>query len=70
MQAQYGPEEGRRIFVEKAIERGQGTSFRELVDSTYATGTTLSAKKQAIVQVNLNRGRPVPPTVKIKQLRG
>jgi hypothetical protein len=69
MQDQYGPEEGRRIFVQKAIERGQGDSFREVVDSVFATGASLPAKKQAIIDVRSNRDRPVPPTVRIKKLR-
>lgn len=68
MQRQYGPEEGRRIFVQKAIERGRGTSMRELVDSTYATGASIPAKKQAIVDVQLLRERPGPPVVRIKRL--
>ena len=70
MQNDYGPEEGRRIFVQKAIECGRGASIREIVDATYSTGASLPAKKQAIVDVRLNRERPVPPTVRIKRLRG
>jgi hypothetical protein len=68
MRSGYGPEEGRRIFVQKAIERGTGASLHELVDSTYATGATLPAKKRAVVNVQANRGRPVPPTVTIRIL--
>jgi hypothetical protein len=68
MRADYGPEDGRRIFVQKAIERGSGKSMRELVDSTYAKGANLPAKKQAIVDVRGNRDRPAPPTVRIKKL--
>jgi len=69
MQNDYGPEEGRRIFVQKAVEWGVGTNMRELVDSTYAHGTTLPSRRQAIIDVRLNRDRPVPPTVRIKKLR-
>jgi hypothetical protein len=69
MRSGYGPEEGRRIFVQKAIERGKGGTLRERIDSTYGTGATLPAKKQAIVKVQDNRDRPVPPTVTIRILR-
>ena len=69
MAADYGPEEGRRIFVQKAIERGSGATLQQIVDSVYATGATLPAKRQAIIDVRSNRERPVPPTVRIHKLR-
>lgn len=70
MRSGYGPEEGRRIFVQKAIERGTGNTLRERIDSTYGVGATLPDKKQAVVKVQANRDRPVPPTVTIRILRG
>jgi hypothetical protein len=68
MEAQYGPEQGRRIFVQKALERGEGASVRELADSVYKTGAKLPSKK-AVVKVELNRERAVPPTVHRKRIR-
>lgn len=69
MATQYGPEEGRRIFVQKAVERGRGKTIQQIVDSVYKTGATVPTKKQAIVDVRLNRERPAPPTVRIKRVR-
>lgn len=41
MQKFYGPEEGRRIFVEKALDHGTGEGVRAVVASVYAKGTRL-----------------------------
>jgi hypothetical protein len=64
MLAEYGPEEGRRIFVQKAVERGRGVTMLEVVNDVYGTGKTLPEVRR-IIDVNTNRDRPVPPTVRI-----
>lgn len=38
---QYGLEEGRRIFLAKAEERGKGNTIRQKVNSVYKTGAKL-----------------------------
>jgi hypothetical protein len=38
---QYGVEEGRRIFLAKADERGHGKTIREKVNNVYKTGAHL-----------------------------
>jgi hypothetical protein len=68
MESGYGPTEGRRIFVQKALERGSGANLRAVVDSVYKTGASLPAKK-ALVKVDLNRDRAVPPTVTRRRIR-
>jgi hypothetical protein len=41
MQKQYGSAEGRRIFIQKALDRGQGQTLREKVSSVYKKGAKL-----------------------------
>ena len=41
MQGFYGQQEGRRIFVQKALEQGSGTTFHDKIASTYRTGAKL-----------------------------
>lgn len=41
MQGLYGQQDGRRIFVKKALERGSGSTFRDKIASTYKTGAKL-----------------------------
>lgn len=38
----YGVEEGRRIFLAKAEEKGTGTTLRQKVNSTYKKGAKLA----------------------------
>lgn len=38
---QYGQNEGTRIFLAKAEERGKGNTLRQKVNSVYKTGATL-----------------------------
>jgi hypothetical protein len=39
---EYGSEEGTRIFLAKADERGQGNTLREKVNNVYKTGAKLT----------------------------
>lgn len=41
MEGFYGQDEGRRIFVQKALEQGSGSSLRDKITSTYKTGAKL-----------------------------
>lgn len=41
----YGPEEGLRIFLQKAEEQGQGDTLRQKANSIYKTGATVPAEK-------------------------
>lgn len=65
----YGTEDGRRIFIKKALEQGDGKTIREVVADVYATGTTVdtSAKKR-ITRVNMKSGDK--PTVTILSRHG
>lgn len=45
MVKQYGLDEGRRIFLAKANERGAGTTIRQRVNDTYKTGAKLNDKR-------------------------
>jgi hypothetical protein len=65
MQSDYLPDEGRQIFIKKALELGSGKSIREVVDSVYKHGATLPDQRRRTVRVESNRTRPVPPTVTI-----
>lgn len=38
---QYGEDEGNRIFLAKADERGQGSTLRQKVNDVYKTGAHL-----------------------------
>jgi hypothetical protein len=40
---QYGPEEGVRIFLQKAEEQGAGNTLRQKANSIYKTGATVPA---------------------------
>jgi hypothetical protein len=40
----YGEEEGTRIFLQKAVERGKGQTLAEQISSTYKTGADLPDK--------------------------
>jgi hypothetical protein len=53
MQGQYGVEDGRRIFIKKALEQGHGATVRDRVANIYAHGAKgKKAKKvSTIVQV-------------------
>jgi len=42
MVAEYGLDEGRRIFLAKAEERGTGSTLRQKVHSVYKTGARLT----------------------------
>jgi len=46
---EYGLEEGRRIFLQKANERGEGSTLRKRVNSVYKTGAKLRK------EVNMNK---------------
>lgn len=39
---QYGLAEGRRIFLQKAAEQGEGTTIRQRVNSIYKKGAKLT----------------------------
>jgi hypothetical protein len=39
--SQYGLDEGRRIYLQKAEERGEGKTLRQKVNFTYKTGAKL-----------------------------
>lgn len=40
--AEYGPQEGVRIFEQKAKEKGTGSTLRQMVNSTYKKGAKIS----------------------------
>lgn len=40
-QQEYGPEEGLRIFLKKAEEKGRGKTLREKANDIYKTGAKL-----------------------------
>lgn len=42
MTRQYGVDEGRRIFLAKAEEKGTGNTLRQKVNSTYKKGAKLA----------------------------
>ena len=41
---QYGREEGNRIFLAKADERGEGKTLRQKANSVYKTGAKLKSR--------------------------
>jgi len=41
----YGPEEGLRIFLQKADEQGAGTTLRQKANSVFKTGAKLPKPK-------------------------
>jgi hypothetical protein len=41
----YGPEEGLRIFLQKAEEQGAGDTLRQKANSIYKTGATVPAPR-------------------------
>jgi hypothetical protein len=64
-QVDYEPDEGRRIFFQKALELGSGDSLKDIVNNVYKNGATLPDRRKREVRINLNRTRPAPPTVTI-----
>lgn len=40
-QSFYGPDDGKRIFIKKALEQGHGKTVDEKINSIYHVGATL-----------------------------
>ena len=51
MQEFYGPLDGRRIFIKKAIEQGHGSTLTDKINDVYATGTTVDTRKKLQTRV-------------------
>lgn len=63
MQDFYGPLDGRRIFIKKAIEQGHGATLTDKINDVYATGTTVDTRKK--LQTRVQTRGVARPQVKI-----
>jgi hypothetical protein len=53
----YGTLDGRRVFIKKALEQGNGLNVRDKVADVFATGTTVDQTKKLETRVKV-KGRP------------
>lgn len=66
--AQYGDEDGRRIFVKKALEVGVGRTAIQKVNSVFKKGANVSSKRKMLdTRV---RVRGASPSVNVKKHEG
>lgn len=63
MISDYPRDEGKRIFVQRALEFGKGGTLKEIVDSVYATGKHPSRRQRR--QATILLGRHDLPIVRI-----
>lgn len=65
LQAFYGSEDGRRVFMKKAIEQGRGKTLIDKINDVYAKGTTVDTRQKLQTRVQVN-----PPKVTILGRKG
>jgi hypothetical protein len=54
----YGEDDGKRIFIKKAIERGEGDNLRDMIADVYKKGATVGDKKLD-TQVQVRGPKPI-----------